>query len=174
MANEQDSEMRVFRPQQLRIISSDADGLNRVGGGDQDLFTPAFWEGPTSNPTVGISGGNSISFKDANCYSQSTDSTCAYYEINYSFDFAGTFRIDVWSFDNLTFTLIPVNKGDLAFDIKGLGELTEPVPANRPSSIDWASEANDRSKLSNYDLGLSQTVCFSLLIREISFLFFSR
>ncbi len=154
--------MLVFRAQHLRIISNDEDGLPRVGGGDQDLFTPTFFDGPTANPSVGISGGGSISFQDANCYRQSADSTCAYYQIDYSFDFSGSYKLNVWSFDNLTYALIPINKGDLAFDIKGLGELAEPAPPKRPSSIDWATDANDRSKLSDYDLGLSQTVRVSL------------
>jgi hypothetical protein len=52
VSNEADGEMRVFRGQALRGGLADADGNNRVGGEDADLFSLSWHDGPSTEPLV--------------------------------------------------------------------------------------------------------------------------
>lgn len=52
VANEADGEVRVFRDQTLRVVLADADGNNRVGGEDADLFSLSWHDGPSTEPLV--------------------------------------------------------------------------------------------------------------------------
>jgi hypothetical protein len=53
VANEADGgEMRVLREQSVRVSLCDADGNNRVGGEDADLFFLDFFAGPSRQPQV--------------------------------------------------------------------------------------------------------------------------
>jgi hypothetical protein len=52
VANEADGEVRVFRDQTLRVTLADADGNNRVGGEDSDIFSLSWHDGPSSEPLV--------------------------------------------------------------------------------------------------------------------------
>lgn len=50
VTNPADDEMQVFRDQYLRVTMMDADGNNRVGGEDSDLFNLEWFGGPSTEP----------------------------------------------------------------------------------------------------------------------------
>lgn len=158
VTNPADDEMRVFRDQYLRVTMMDADGNNRVGGEDSDLFSLEWFGGPSTEPRLGIRGGVTKSFKYSACRRRPDDNTCAYYEMTQSFDFSGQFKANVFYTATGTYSLVALNKGNVIFDVKGLGSATLPVPPRQPSGIDWAESLRDREDIDLFDKGLAQLI----------------
>jgi hypothetical protein len=77
---------------------------------------------------------------------------------------------------------VSINKAEVIFDVKGLGEVALPVPSRAPSSIAWADQLKDRTKIPLFNKGLAQLVrdaldfaafyIFSSLISFASLCFF--
>lgn len=97
-------------------------------------------------------------FKYSACRTNPANPTCAYYEITVSFDFSGIFKAHVRTTDPDTLNLININKGELIFDVKGLGSATLPVPDNEASNIAWADSLKDRTAMPLFDKGLAQLI----------------
>ena len=104
-------------------------------------------------------GGVAKQFSYAACQTRSErDPKCAYYELTVSFDFAGTYKAHVMAFDNAATQLVPLTQEELLFEVKGLGEITVPVPELAETSISWADHLANRNTLGSFDTALAQTV----------------
>jgi hypothetical protein len=107
---------------------------------------------------VGVNGGVAKQFRYSTCGANVRDPTCAYYEFTVSFDFAGTYQATVLAFAEATW-LVELNKKELTFEVRGLGDMALPVPSMLKSSISWADSLRDReAALPLFDTNLAQTV----------------
>jgi hypothetical protein len=154
-ANEADGEMRVFREQSVRVSFCDAQGRPRVGGDDSDGFDLAFVDGPALQPQLGIRGGVARSFSFSDCLVNARNPECAYFEYKLSFDLAGTYRAHVLYFQPTALAFVG---SPLELEVKGLGEITVPVPELADTSISWADHLANRDTLASFDTALAQTV----------------
>ena len=75
-----------------------------------------------------------------------------------SFDFAGRFKANVYTTDPSSLALVTINKAEVIYDVKGLGEVALPVPSRAPSSISWADKLKDRTEIPMFDKNLAQLV----------------
>jgi hypothetical protein len=107
---------------------------------------------------VGVNGGVAKQFRYSTCGANVRDPTCAYYEFTVSFDFAGTYQATVLAFAEATW-LVELNKKELTFEVRGLGDMALPVPSMLKSSISWADSLRNRdAALPLFDTNLAQTV----------------
>jgi hypothetical protein len=64
----------------------------------------------------------------------------------------------VYTTDPSSLALVTINKAEVIYDVKGLGEVALPVPSRAPSSISWADKLKDRTEIPMFDKNLAQLV----------------
>jgi hypothetical protein len=111
-----------------------------------------------TNFQFGIKGGDAKAFRYSECRRKPDNPQCAYYELTMSFDFAGRFKGNVYTTDPSSLALVTINKAEVIYDVKGLGEVALPVPSRAPSSIAWADKLKDRTDIPMFDKTLAQLV----------------